>query len=187
MVTKKAFTLIEVMIAIVIMVVLTMMSYAPYNYYQSKAKLKMSSREVSQLLYESRNMAVSWAVWNWKNISVWVYFDSSLEEKTKIKVFSYPYDVSFLNLLNIEWWDTELLKTHILKNGIQLDDISGKENMLFVFDAISWNVKYYTWESWNKTEVISDNIYINMSYKWSTSTTLKKTLSYFTSTNIIDY
>jgi len=56
---KLGFTLIELMIAIVIMVILTMTAYAPYNYYQNKAKLKVTAREISQLLYESRNMAVN--------------------------------------------------------------------------------------------------------------------------------
>jgi prepilin-type N-terminal cleavage/methylation domain-containing protein len=57
--TKKAFTLIELMIAITIIVILTMASYAPYTYYQNKAKLKVTSREISQLLYEARNMAIN--------------------------------------------------------------------------------------------------------------------------------
>jgi prepilin-type N-terminal cleavage/methylation domain-containing protein len=56
---KFGFTLIELMITITIIVVLTMMTYAPYNYYQNKAKLKITLRQVSQLLYESRNMAVN--------------------------------------------------------------------------------------------------------------------------------
>jgi len=52
MITKKAFTLIELMIAITIVVILTMATYAPYNYYQNKAKLKVTTREISQILYE---------------------------------------------------------------------------------------------------------------------------------------
>jgi prepilin-type N-terminal cleavage/methylation domain-containing protein len=56
---KSAFTLIELMITITIIVVLTMVTYAPYNYYQNKAKLKVSLREIGQLLYEARNMAVN--------------------------------------------------------------------------------------------------------------------------------
>jgi prepilin-type N-terminal cleavage/methylation domain-containing protein len=59
MVTKKAFTLIELIITITIVAILTMLSYAPYNYYQNKSKLKITTREISQLLYESRNIAVN--------------------------------------------------------------------------------------------------------------------------------
>ena len=59
MITKKAFTLIELIISITIVVILTVTSYAPYSYYQNKAKLKITTREISQLLYDSRNMAMN--------------------------------------------------------------------------------------------------------------------------------
>ncbi|MFC1798000.1 prepilin-type N-terminal cleavage/methylation domain-containing protein [Patescibacteria group bacterium] len=59
MITKKAFTMIELMITITIIGILTMVTYAPYNYYQNKGKLKITAREVSQLLYEARNMAIN--------------------------------------------------------------------------------------------------------------------------------
>jgi Tfp pilus assembly protein FimT len=47
------------MIAITIIVILTMITYAPYSYYQNKASLKVTAREISQLLNESRNMAIN--------------------------------------------------------------------------------------------------------------------------------
>jgi prepilin-type N-terminal cleavage/methylation domain-containing protein len=52
MIIKKGFTLIELLISITIVTILTMATYAPYNYYQNKAKLKVSTREISQILYE---------------------------------------------------------------------------------------------------------------------------------------
>ena len=186
---KFGFTLIELMITITIIVVLTMMTYAPYNYYQNKAKLKITLRQVSQLLYESRNMAVNWAVWTSWNISIWVYFDNSSFEKNIVKVFSYPHDIDIVDINNIEWWDIKLLQTITLQDWIQIDYIDTKPNMLFVFDAITWNLKYYTWKL-DKRENYIDNdnqISINFSYKWSNSDNLKKEIIYFTSTNIIDY
>lgn len=184
---KKAFTLIELMISITIIVILTMVSYAPYNYYQNKAKLKVTTREVSQLLYESRNMAINWAIWNAWNISIWVYFDSSITEKDKIKVFSYPHDIDHLDITYLEWWDVKLLKTLILKKWIWIDSIESKDNLLFVFDAITGDLKYYNWIGWVRTIVNEDSIAINFSYKWSTSPNLARTINYFTNTNIIDY
>ena len=188
--TKKAFTLIELMIAITIMVILTMAAYAPYSYYQNKAKLKVTTREVSQLLYESRNMAINWAVWNDWNISIWVYFDAN--EKDKVKIFSYPYDIDSLDISYIQSTDIKLLKTLILRKWIQIDNVDSKQNLLFVFDAITWDISYYTWVWANRTTIDlnnSDNDIINIwfSYKWSSSPNLNKTINYFTNTNIIDY
>jgi hypothetical protein len=39
--------------------ILSIMIYAPYNHYQNKAKLKLTSREISQSFYEAKNMATS--------------------------------------------------------------------------------------------------------------------------------
>ena len=134
-------------------------------------------------------MAVNWAVWTSWNISIWVYFDNSSFEKNIVKVFSYPHDIDIVDINNIEWWDIKLLQTITLQDWIQIDYIDTKPNMLFVFDAITWNLKYYTWKL-DKRENYIDNdnqISINFSYKWSNSDNLKKEIIYFTSTNIIDY
>lgn len=187
MIIKKAFTLIELMITITIIVILTMVSYAPYSYYQNKAKLKVTTREVSQLLYEARNMAVNWAIWNNWNVSIWVYFDTNIYENNKIKVFSYPHNINNLDITYIEWWNVKLLKTLILKKWVQVDNIWGKTNLLFVFDSITWDLKYYNWLQWLRTAVNEDIIDINFSFKGSSSENLNKTIKYFTSTNIIDY
>jgi hypothetical protein len=38
---------------------LVLATYTPYNYYMNKAKVKSASREISQALYEARNMAIN--------------------------------------------------------------------------------------------------------------------------------
>lgn len=188
MVAKKGFTLIELMISITIVVILTMVTYAPYNYYQNKAKLKVATREISQVLYEWRNMAINWSVQDTWNVSIWVYFDNSVTEKNKIKVFSYPYNINKLDLSYIEWPDVKLIKTLELKKGIEINDIQWNDNLLFVFDAITWNLTYYNWNGWLRNTIENEDIMsINFSYKNSTSENLRRTIKYFTSTNIIDY
>ena len=184
---KYAFTLIELMVAITIVVILTMSIYAPYSYYQNKAKLKVTAREISQLLYDTRNMAVNWSIWELWNVSIWVYFDTNILNKSKIKVFSYPHDIDNSNFTYIEWWDVKLINTLILKQGIQIESIGNNDNLLFLFDSISWDIKYYNWLSWSRNTVESDEIPIHFSYKWSTSENLNKIINYFTKTNIIDY
>ncbi|MDR1987683.1 MAG: prepilin-type N-terminal cleavage/methylation domain-containing protein [Candidatus Peribacteria bacterium] len=57
--TKNAFTLIELLVSITILFLLMMMVYAPYSFYEKKARLKLASSEISQSFYEAKNMAVS--------------------------------------------------------------------------------------------------------------------------------
>lgn len=184
---KKWFTLIELMVSITIIAILSIMSYSPYSYYQNKASLKITAREVSQLLYESRNMAVNWAIWNQWNVSIWVYFDTSSILNNQIKVFSFPHDMDKLNILNTEWWNIRLIKTLTLKKWILIEKIEDKWNLLFFFDSITWNLSYYNWVWWTRNNVTDDIVSINFSFKWSTSPNLNKTINYYTNTNIIDY
>lgn len=185
--TKNAFTLIELMISITIIAILTLMSIAPYNYYQNKASLKIASRELSQVLYESRNMAVNWAIWTEWNVSIWVYLEVLPDKNTYLKVFSYPHDIWEVNITNIEWWDVKLIKTVRLQKWVIIDNLEGRDNLLFFFNSITWNLTYYTW-LWNEKAKIDDNmISINISFKWSDLPMLNKTINYYTETNIIDY
>jgi Tfp pilus assembly protein FimT len=46
-------------IVMTIIAIVSMVSYAPYNYYKNKSKLKNSASKITQLLYDSRNMAVN--------------------------------------------------------------------------------------------------------------------------------
>jgi len=188
MIIKKGFTLIELLISITIVTILTMATYAPYNYYQNKAKLKVSTREISQILYEWRNMAVNGSVKDFWNVSIWVYFDNSVTEKNKIKIFSYPYDIDKLEIKNVEWWNVKLLKTLELDKWIEINDIQWMDNILFFYDSITWNLTYYNWVTWYRNKIENEDVIsINLSYKNSTSENLRRTLKYFTSTNIIDY
>jgi len=62
--------LIEFVIAITIFFILAVASYAPYSYYGNKARLKQTTRETNQLLYEARNMAINGSITSSGNLSV---------------------------------------------------------------------------------------------------------------------
>lgn len=184
---NKWFTLIELMVTITIVGILSVMTYSPYSYFQNKASLKTTAREVSQLLYESRNMAINWAIANNWNVSIWVYFDINSSINNQIKVFSYPHDMDKMNIINSEWWDIRLIKTLSLKKWILMDKIEDKQNVLFFFDSITWKLSYYNWKSWVRNTFDDNIISINFSFNWSSSPNLNKTINYYTNTNIIDY
>ncbi len=184
---KKGFTLIELVVVITIIGIVSVVSYAPYNYYKNKVKLKNSASKITQILYESRNKAINWSVWEYWNVSVGVYFDSNWLKKWEANVFSYPYNYATGSISYIENTDIKKIKTLILDNGVQFDEIEWLDNLLFVFDAITWKVHYYSWNWWVRSIISEDEININISYKWATSRNLKKEISYFTYTNVIDY
>ena len=183
--SKKGFTLIELMIVTTIIFIISMATYAPYNYYAKKAKLKNTASKISQILYDSRNMALNWMVWtNW-NVSIWVFFD--LNNNNKIDIFSYPHNIDNIDIWYIESTNVKKIKTIYLDKWIQLQNIDWNDNILFFFDSISWEVKYYKWDWVSRSTITDDKVVIDFSYNGSTSPNLNKSVSYFTSTNIIDY
>lgn len=192
---KSWFTLIEFAVAMTLFFILSVVIYTPYNYYWNKIKLKQSVKTSTQLLYDSRNMAINWIIWLDKNLSIWLYFDTS--NKNEIKLKSYPHDIEESNI-NLEWSDSNDFKTFKLQRNIQIDNISfidtisslkiDNEKFLFYFNAISWDVVYYYLDTfWNKQKFAWDKIDIDFSYKWSMSPNLNKTINYYTNTNIVDY
>lgn len=215
---KKGFSLIELMIVIVIIWLMLMLSYAPYNLYQSKAKLRVATREVAQSIYEAKNMAVSWVSSKKdktninsekQNKIVWIYLSKDDSKKNNI----YYYINDFKDYQTKSWGfkdenndeqfeksevatflsESENFKIKNMQQNIWLQKFSNSDKtldfdeILIVFAASSWEVKIFwkNWWSWN--EVSSDSIKINMSFWNSTSDILKKEITYYTKTNIIDY
>ncbi len=184
---KKAFTLFELIVAISIVMILMMMTFAPYSYFQNKAKLKLSAREISQSFYEARNMAVSWIKdINW-NKSIWIYMTTNQPDNNKIIFFSYPYNIDENSINNIELWDTKILKIKLLQDGIKINDLWGSNSVLFFYNSIYWESKIYSFDTIPKTEITLDEISIIFSFKNATTANLRKELIYFKGTNIVDY
>lgn len=186
---KFAFTLIELVIAITIFFMLVTMTYAPYNYYINKAKIRTSIREISQSLYEVRNMAINWAYSN-SNISVWLYIDAE-GNSNKLQFFSYPFLYTWAQITNILSPDIKLIKTYDLQPNINIIDIDWYTKGLFLFESITWNGLYYYWDSTgtrNNINIADNEIKINLSYKWAPIwSPLAWELIYYTNTNIVDY
>jgi hypothetical protein len=136
-------------------------------------------------LYDSRNMAVNGMIWSVWNVSIWVFFDTN--NNNEIKVYSYPHDINQTDISYIESADVVKIKSLFLDEWVQIDWIEWKANLLFFFDSISWELKYYSWNWPTRNPVVDNEVVINFSYKWSTSANLQKNITYFTSTNIIDY
>lgn len=211
---KKGFSLIELMIVIVIIWLMLMLSYAPYNLYQSKAKLRVATREVAQSIYEAKNMAVSWvsskdSSWEKQNKIVWIYLSKDDSKKNNI----YYYINDFKDYQTKSWGfkdenndeqfeksevatflsESENFKIKNMQQNIWLQKFSNSDKtldfdeILIIFAASSWETKIFwkNWWSWN--EVSSDSIKINMNFWGSTSEILKKEITYYTKTNIIDY
>jgi len=184
---KKAFTLFELMVAMSIVISIMLMSYLPYSHYQNKAKLKLSSREISQSFYDAKNMAVSWIRDVDWNKSIWLYLTKDNINNDKLIFFSYPHDIDETSINNEELWDIKIIKTRELQDGIKLNYLWWYDNLLFFFNSINWESKIYTfWASW-KIEITDNEISLIFSYKNATSWSLRKELIYFKNTNIIDY
>lgn len=201
---NKAFTLIELMIVISIISLLLLFSYAPYNFYQSKAKVRIASREVAQSLYEAKNMAISWVtVWNdtdKKNKIVAIYMTNKNDKNNQI---NYYFD-DFWDYQNKEWKLNEdlniskilksenLQKTKKLQNSVLFKNFEFWNNneyseISIIYAASSWNIKIFWKENNSWKEIDDDKIWINISFKNTDSDLLNKKITYYIKTNIVDY
>ncbi|MDD3793756.1 MAG: prepilin-type N-terminal cleavage/methylation domain-containing protein [Candidatus Gracilibacteria bacterium] len=185
--SKKAFTLIELLVSITIIIILSLMTYLPYSHYQNKAKLKLASREISQSFYEAKNMAISGIKDISSNKSVGLYLTTEAGNSNKLIFFVYPYDIDELLINNVESSQVNILKTKLIQDGININNLNGYDNLLFFFDSITGKSKVYTFTSSGKSEVDLDKIIISFSYKNAISSTLNKQIIYYKNTNIIDY
>lgn len=181
---KKWFTLLELMIVFSIMIIILMFSFAPYNLYQNKAKLRIATREIAQTFYEAKNIAVSWIQEerDEENKSIWILLDSSDWKNNKIK---YYYLDKVLND-KLEFKEQNFFKDKDLQKWIIIRsfwDQKAQWEMFFVYEAATWKV--FVYENGNK---LSDSfVKINLSYQKSDSRILNRTITYYLETNIVDY
>ena len=185
--TKSAYTLIELIVVISIIMFLTVMTYVPYNFYSNKEKVRLWAKEISQTLSEARNMAINWLSNSNSNLKIWIYFDKNTGNK--IRYLSYPY--SFSGTYKVEEDLTQnirLIKEKQIPEFISINKINDKENMLFLYDSITWDISLKTINSWLAQTYTSTWILeINFWFKWADSGSLTKTVKYNTKTFITDY
>lgn len=182
---KKAFTLIELLIAITIFVIIVMGTFIPYSYYQNKLNLKLWAKEVSKSLYDARNMAINWLSSTW-NKSIWLYFDSTSWNNNKLTYFSYPYTLTWSSIDVVENSDIKKIKEIKLPKKVYIKDISWKDNWLFYFSSIYWKWDYYYFDSWIK-KTFTWALVVNIAYDNSSSDIFNMHIRYLTWTYITDY
>ncbi len=173
---KKAFTLIELMVVITIMLILSMMVYAPYQHFQTKQKVRNSAKIVAQTLYESRNLAINGSLtWTW-NSSIWVLFSSWSED---ISIFQYPYPHSkSVPSYNDKIDSSKLFEKKKLEPWVK---ISWKD-YLFIYDAISWSGNYLE----NTNNFNDTNLELSVWMGWADVWNLNKKIKYYTKTYVAD-
>lgn len=191
---KTAFTLIELLITMTLFFLISILTYAPYNFYQKKLAVKTAGKQISQTILRAKNMALNGVVHYDENRSIWVYFDTSNTNNTQVQILSYTHDIESSNINRVLWNGVELIETTKLEPWMKLTSVWNKPNMLFFFDAITGKVSYYSWNG-NQREGYIDNLWenslkqvpISYQYRDATSSNLKWTISYFSETNIINY
>ncbi len=202
---KIAFTLIELMIVISIMGLLLLFSYAPYTFYQSKAKLRLATREVAQSFYETKNFSISGIKIRStrENKSVWLLLSSKENQNNFVKYYLFDHDIfdkekKFFDLKKLNFddnpWTWNLLKTKTIQPDIFIKWFSAWDDkekidwdILVFYEVSSWNVRVFK-INWNeKIELSLEKLKIDFSYKNSTTDMLNREITYYLKTNIVDY
>jgi len=112
----KGFTLVELMVAITIFFAMVIATYIPYAFYQNKARVNITIKNIAQSINEARNFAINWLEKEVivrdtttipvtiekvkKNLNVWVLFNK--EDKNQIQFFAYPYDMPYEEVITAE-------------------------------------------------------------------------------------
>ncbi|MDD3301948.1 MAG: prepilin-type N-terminal cleavage/methylation domain-containing protein [Candidatus Gracilibacteria bacterium] len=183
-----AFTLVELMIVITIMALIGTVGYMNYAYSQNKMNLNFTSKDISQALYNARNMAVNGLDSSSGNVSIGVFFDNSLGNNNKIELYTYPYDMDIASEDLISTSKKTFLKEIDFYKGISIVNVEGKDKFLFLFQAVTGSGYYYYWDSTpGKKDFVGSKIDIKVSLGANGTTTLSKDLNYIVGTNIIDY
>ena len=186
-----AFTLIEIVIVVTIVAFLSVVTYVPYQHYNSKAKIRHTEKEISQLLYDARNMAINGVVLdgiNDSNTAIWVFFNSSL---SKIQLYQFPHELEIYEMhVNMSTSHGILLQEVTLQPGVQIDSIAWSDRWMLLFQAISWEGSYHYIDTdgnhW--TDITDTEIEIIFSFWWAVYPwPLSSKIIYMTDTNIVDY
>lgn len=170
---KKAFTLIEIMIVIVIVSLISFAVYLPYVHHQKKIFLDNAVRELSQALTATRNQALhGYAGWEW-NLHTYIEL---IPGENSLQTYTLPSTKKSLD--NI--WEKQADRKIQLPTGITLHSIDNTlESKILAFEAITGKL--------HSEEPMWDILEIRLSYKGSTHESLQNSLRYYTNTYISDY
>lgn len=178
--SKKAFTLIELLISMTIFFIIVIMTYANYAYYQNIARVKIALKEISQSINETRNLALGWYQKNGINQSIAVFFDTN--NPNVIQWYSYDYSSSGIILSN-----EHLLKEKKLQSFVGVNFLSGKSNMMIYFSSIFAKPSLYYFESGVRNEFLESEVNFEIAFRNAQAFPLKRQLKYIKNTNVVDY
>lgn len=172
------------MVVITIMWIMVMTVAIPYIFYQNKAKVRVTRKEISQLLYEGRNMAINgFSSW-WVNQSIGILFDTETG-KNSVSFIVLPYSASGSDIIPSNF---QTIKTVSLEPWMQIDNVGGEKKVLFFYSAVFWVGSYYSWnDAWVRQELTGSELPITFSYKWAWTWSLQWSITYFPQTYIVDY
>ncbi len=168
---KKAFTLIEILIVILIVWLVSFSTYIPYSYHQKKVYLQEWVKDISQGLTRARNIAIHWYANAWQNQRSYVEI---VPGESELHIYTLSFDESDHSLKT-------LFSSIDLPRGVIVETVNGSKDMLtLIYDAISGELSFVSGNPWDTIEIL-------LSYKWANNATLQKNIQYYTATHISDY
>lgn len=168
----KAFTLIELIVVITIMIILTSMAYIPFSHYKLKQEVRNSAKIVSQTLIQARNSAIYWLSNSGWNLDIWVLFKNW---KWTIWLYWFPIKDNIWDYLNPD--NKYFLKNIALEKNITISSSWG----LILYKAITWSwiLKWNFNRDWDK-------VILKVGLKNSNSWIMSNKIIYYPKTYISD-
>ncbi|MCP4524273.1 MAG: prepilin-type N-terminal cleavage/methylation domain-containing protein [Candidatus Gracilibacteria bacterium] len=180
--TLLGFTLIELLVAMSLLLLLSLIVFAPYSYYLNKSKVRYTDNEISQLIYKAKNMALNGVAGIDGNLSVALVFDTSENMNQSIRLQTYPYDIDKNQISGTG----QIMKEVKLQPGIQIDSFQDKEKGIIFFRGVTGSGIVFVGDD-SLGETSENMIEIKYSYKGANRGGLQGNLTYYPPTQIVDY
>lgn len=188
---KAWFTLIELTIAMTIIAILMVSTYIPYSFVQTKNNISLATKDVSQIISTSHNLARNWLNNELdnreENIKTAVYIPEWASDKVLVYWFKHDVENAHLSLT-----DDLIIRELVIGKWISIWEINSwwipLDNLVIVFDSITWESRLYEKSpshsliaTWAETA----NFKLWKGSDWS-NLQLAKKLRFYTHTNVVD-
>ena len=205
--SKKWFTLIEMTIAFSIMALLVVSTYIPYSYIQLENKISISSQSVSSMISKAHSYAIN-GLDNYVDVLGWEKINKNVQtalylEKTgtdwisNIIIYSYEYDTKvdssdssqpIIKLLPENILESKLIESKVFLDWIEDDNLIEYDNIVILFDAITWESSIYTKGSDDKLILVWGKYFTLKVWRenWDWDIVLGKNIKFYTDTNVVD-
>ncbi len=184
--TRKAFSLIEIIVVMSIISFLALITYVPFSYYSNIASTKNWVSKLNQAVNEAKFLAYGGYVnKNWNSSNIWLYLE---KWKSDFAIIAYPYNLKYselkapdkikeLNDKNKNFKEWEIAREDSFDKNLSITDFSwiSSDSLMLFFKTINWQMVVLKKNNSDEFEELSSSwVEITIWFKWQKTGNLAK-------------